>query len=522
MLGWLLKNYTTVEVEFVAAERIDAYASLPREATEAMERAGETEKRQGASGCGERGGVKYGARDAAAGGGGMSGDDDTRAVVVVTASHSTEHPMERPEEEGGGGVPGSKQNRSSHQPSSSEWVSNWLSVRGVAVRLEGLRLSYGVGEPDVLHRINMSFPAGSRVALVGRTGSGKSSIAACLLRLYPYLGRILYDGSESGMAKYAASRTGGGEGGGGEGGGGVGAQYGGSSSAASSASSAPSMASTQSFAPGAFAAVDDEGGGWVEGDEGTEGEEEKAGGEGGEGGEGPPSSLGFLWNLQSHRRNIGYVPQGSGLLGATVREALLGPHMVTGVAANGRGGGKGRPDAAVRWDAAANAALAAVGLGGNGGNESNGCNGNVGNGGTKGNGGATAGGEGGGEEERDDSCEEERTSGGWGGSPSQGPHTMRRGVPSTTHSTAPPPAPSITLDTVLEGGGKNLSAGQRQLICLARALVVPTPLVVCDEGTSSLDSTTEQLVWKALLGLPSTLQKSERRKKKKNGCDERE
>lgn len=447
----------------------------------------------------------------------MSGDDDTGAVVVVTVSHSTECPMERPEEEGGGGVSGSLQDRSSHQPSSSEWVSNWSSVRGVAVRMEGLRLSYGVGEPDVLHRINMSFPAGSRVALVGRTGSGKSSIAACLLRLYPYRGRILYDGSESGMVKYAASRTGRGEGGGGGGGGGVGAQYGVSGSAASSASSA---ASTLSFASGAFAAVDDEGGGWAEGDEGNEGEEEKAGGEGDEGGEGPPSSLGSLWNLRSHRRNIGYVPQDSGLLGATVREALLGPHMMT-VAANGRGGGRGRPGAAARWDAAANAALAAVGLGGNGGNGSNGGNGNVGNGGTNGNGGAaTAGGEGGGEEERDDGCEEERTSDGRGGS-SQGPHTMRRGVPSTTHSTVPSPAPSITLDTVLEGGGKNLSAGQRQLICLARALVVPTPLVVCDEGTSSLDSTTEQLVWKALLRLPSTLQKRERRGREKGG-DERE
>ncbi|KAL3460144.1 P-loop containing nucleoside triphosphate hydrolase protein [Aspergillus heterothallicus] len=46
---------------------------------------------------------------------------------------------------------------------------------------------------------------------------------------------------------------------------------------------------------------------------------------------------------------------------------------------------------------------------------------------------------------------------------------------------------TITLDTVLEPEGSNLSHGQRQLLALARALVRGSQIIVADEATSSID-----------------------------------
>ena len=46
--------------------------------------------------------------------------------------------------------------------------------------------------------------------------------------------------------------------------------------------------------------------------------------------------------------------------------------------------------------------------------------------------------------------------------------------------------------------GSNLSYGQRQLVCLARALVFDLKILILDEATSSVDPYTEQLIQNAL------------------------
>jgi ATP-binding cassette, subfamily C, bacterial len=56
--------------------------------------------------------------------------------------------------------------------------------RGVAVQLDRLRFSYGNGEP-VLNGVSLKIKAGERVALVGASGGGKSTLVQVLLGLYP-------------------------------------------------------------------------------------------------------------------------------------------------------------------------------------------------------------------------------------------------------------------------------------------------------------------------------------------------
>ena len=79
-------------------------------------------------------------------------------------------------------------------------------VRG-EVSLSGMTFGYDAARP-VLHGIDLMVPAGQRLAVVGETGSGKSSLAKLVLRLYdPQTGTVAIDGSDLREVS-TASRTG--------------------------------------------------------------------------------------------------------------------------------------------------------------------------------------------------------------------------------------------------------------------------------------------------------------------------
>jgi ATP-binding cassette subfamily B protein len=56
-------------------------------------------------------------------------------------------------------------------------------------------------------------------------------------------------------------------------------------------------------------------------------------------------------------------------------------------------------------------------------------------------------------------------------------------------------------DTVLDDGGGNVSAGERQLLTIARAFLADPDLLILDEATSSVDTRTEVLVQRAMAAL---------------------
>lgn len=53
---------------------------------------------------------------------------------------------------------------------------NWPATG--AVEFQDVTVRYDADGPDVLKNINLRFNAGERVAVVGRTGSGKSTVSA--------------------------------------------------------------------------------------------------------------------------------------------------------------------------------------------------------------------------------------------------------------------------------------------------------------------------------------------------------
>lgn len=65
------------------------------------------------------------------------------------------------------------------------------------LRFEGVGFRFAPDSPDVLHDINLDLPPGTTLALVGATGSGKTTLTALIPRLYDVTaGRITIDGHD--------------------------------------------------------------------------------------------------------------------------------------------------------------------------------------------------------------------------------------------------------------------------------------------------------------------------------------
>jgi ABC-type multidrug transport system fused ATPase/permease subunit len=55
-----------------------------------------------------------------------------------------------------------------------------------------------------------------------------------------------------------------------------------------------------------------------------------------------------------------------------------------------------------------------------------------------------------------------------------------------------------SLSDEVKNNGENFSSGERQLICIARALLLNKKILICDESTSSCDYETDLIIQKCL------------------------
>ncbi|MGF1595427.1 MAG: ABC transporter ATP-binding protein [Acidimicrobiales bacterium] len=81
-----------------------------------------------------------------------------------------------------------------------------LPAAGV-LAVRGASFAYGPDEPDVLHRVDLLVTEGERLALVGPTGAGKSTLAKLMARLYdPTAGSVSFGGVDLRSATMASLR----------------------------------------------------------------------------------------------------------------------------------------------------------------------------------------------------------------------------------------------------------------------------------------------------------------------------
>jgi len=56
-------------------------------------------------------------------------------------------------------------------------------------------------------------------------------------------------------------------------------------------------------------------------------------------------------------------------------------------------------------------------------------------------------------------------------------------------------------DTIVTGSGNSISKGQKQLLTIARAMLIDSPMLILDEATSNVDTQTERAIQDAMLSL---------------------
>ena len=75
------------------------------------------------------------------------------------------------------------------------------------LRVDGLTARYSPDGPKVLHGLSFTVKSGERVGIVGRTGSGKSSLTLSLLRCIYTEGDVYYDGVNTASLNLDVLRT---------------------------------------------------------------------------------------------------------------------------------------------------------------------------------------------------------------------------------------------------------------------------------------------------------------------------
>ena len=75
------------------------------------------------------------------------------------------------------------------------------------VVVENLSAKYSADSPVVLHNLDFQIASGERVGVVGRTGSGKSSLTLALLRCILTEGSVRFDGLDTNKINLEALRT---------------------------------------------------------------------------------------------------------------------------------------------------------------------------------------------------------------------------------------------------------------------------------------------------------------------------
>ena len=82
--------------------------------------------------------------------------------------------------------------------------------------------------------------------------------------------------------------------------------------------------------------------------------------------------------------------------------------------------------------------------------------------------------------------------------------TPTEGASSATSLTAAEPSVKentnifLSLSSPISSAGANLSQGQKQLLCLARAILSRPKLVLLDEATSAVDKNTDKLIQRSI------------------------